>query len=155
MADWYYIRVQFDATPAQDILDSLGKELEDLDYDFPLNCLKYSDWCSYRSPSIGAKEFVSAFLKHGVTGRYWISSSDEYDPTDEQCVIFRPDVDPLSVANAQRARNRRERIESSVQAYKAIATAFNFSPIPIKWENMRLLSIFMLESERAEFEALL
>lgn len=78
MADWYALRVVLDRPSAELINQLTGRFLE-IDYDFPVECLKYDDWFEYRSPIQGGDFIGSVFEEFGVSGFYALVPKSPFD----------------------------------------------------------------------------
>jgi hypothetical protein len=157
VAHWHSIKVVFDEPVPSAVLDLLGDAMVEADYDFPRTCLRDTGWHAYRSPMNGGDDLARLFLAHGARGQFWLSgNSDNYD--DSQChdadvVVFRPGVDPDSIAGAYRAKVHEERLQGGAKRYVEVARAFGVSPSPVKWDAVPLLHLYVPDHDRDRFEA--
>lgn len=152
MAQWCSIKVTFDTPVPEETLQSLEAELHELDYDFPTGCLRHDQFVSYRHPIIIDSVVVALFLRHGVTGRWWVTSNEDPDQateSDQDCVVFRPGVEPDSVSNAHRIKSTAEAITNSAKRYVAITKAFNVPAIPVVWEAAEIMHCYTYNARDA------
>lgn len=156
MAQWCSIKVSFDTPVPDETLRLIGEELRALDYDFPVGCLTAGDFVSYRGPLIEESVMVEVLLKHGAEGRWWLtgeSSPSDATENDGYCVVFRPGVDPCSIMEASRAKRMAEVLEANARRYVAITKAFGLRPIPVVWEALVLMNVYVRDGERDAFTA--
>lgn len=157
MAHWCKIRVVFDEPLSEATLAVVEEECHDKDYDFPPGCLRgSSEWHAYRSPMGGAEFLHGVLLEHGATGTYWLTDGDDRygDPEarDSEAVVFRPDVDPMSLQKAARAKSRLEAIQHTAQRYAEVTKAFGVPSLPISWEAFSVLHLWCPEEDRPAVE---
>lgn len=152
MAHWCSIKVTFDAPVPEETLQILEAEFAGMDYDFPPGCLRYDQFMSYRHPIINDADVVALFLKHGVTGRWWITGSDDPDQaaeSDGDCVVFRPGVEPDSIAKAHRVKLTSDAVERDAKRYVAITKAFNIPALPVVWEAAEIMHCYTYNAHDA------
>lgn len=156
MARWQCIKIVFDTPVPEETINLLDEELHTLDCDFPRGCLTTEDFTAYRHPTIPDADMVAVFLKHGVTGRWWMSGSDDPDhatDSDGDCVVFRPGVDPDSIADAHRARIHEDALQRDARRWANISRALQVASLPVPWEALPLLYIYVDSKSHESFEA--
>lgn len=160
MARWCNIKVTFDAPVASETIACLYDDLLHIDYDFPIECLTSNDFVRYRSPIGSDEEMVAVFLKHGTSGRYWITEADyvsdpnwpeDAEESDADCVVFRPGVALDSVSKAHAAAVHVESIRSGAERWVAVTKAFQVPALPVNWEAARLLHIYAASDDQEAF----
>lgn len=156
MADWHSIKVVFDEPLSPEQLTAIEDEMVAEDYDFPRCCLRDNSFTPYRSPMDGGIFISKVFLEHGAKGQYWMTSNrDAYGEEachDEDVVVFRPGVDPDSIRNASRLKNKLKYFQDQAARYIALCKAFGVDPLPVRWDVLPLLYINVMEADRGLFE---
>lgn len=141
MADWYKVRVRFDEPPNEETLVRLEAALKEYDRDFPVGALRRDVFFTYRSPVFGGRELPKMFLDHETAGILWLVFTEEDDPPcgDADALVFRPGVDPHTLRDVWRLRDRHHYLGRHAALYVELSDAFQVTPLPIRWEVFQVL----------------